>query len=415
LSAVHDAPKLDVERTVEPVRGALLKRLLTTLSRETSSGRFIPEMDGLRLVAISMVVLFHLHGYLLAKFPFYAVSMPPAGRFARTAATWSHGVELFFVISGFILALPFAAHHLRGAKAVSLRKYYLRRVSRLEPPYFVTLGTLFVLAVWLQGRNATALLPHLGASFFYLHNLVYGMPSAIVGVAWSLEIEIQFYLLVPLLTLVFAIRRRSLRRSIMGGIVVALIAVQSPIAQLGARASLSLLAYLQFFLVGFLLADVFLTDWNETPPTSVAWDAVSFIGWPLALWSLRWETVAEWTFPLAIFLLYTAAFRGRFSRRVFSQPVITAVGGMCYSIYLLHYEVISGVGTLWGRLGLAASNWFGLALLMVATCTSILLVCGLYFVFLEKPCMRPQWWCGAGCSRKSRYRAPSMAQIRTAD
>ena len=46
-------------------------RVLRGLSRETSSGRFIPEMDGLRLAAIAMVVLYHLNGYLMAKAAFY--------------------------------------------------------------------------------------------------------------------------------------------------------------------------------------------------------------------------------------------------------------------------------------------------------------------------------------------------------
>src|SRR5438270_8947414 len=108
--------------------------LLARLSRETSSGRFIPEMDGLRFVAISMVVLFHLNGYLTAKTAFYEHG-PMAQRdwLCRAALVGSHGVELFFLISGFILALPFAAHHLAGAPAVNLQKYYLRRLTRLQP------------------------------------------------------------------------------------------------------------------------------------------------------------------------------------------------------------------------------------------------------------------------------------------
>ena len=61
------------------------------------------------------------------------------------------GVELFFVISGFILGLPFAAHYLKGAAPVSLRKYYLRRLTRLEPPYIVALLVLFILAAGIEG------------------------------------------------------------------------------------------------------------------------------------------------------------------------------------------------------------------------------------------------------------------------
>src|SRR5437667_40038 len=113
------------------------RRLLVRLSRETSSGRFIPEMDGLRFVAIAMVVLFHLNGYLTAKAvsPQYAFTAR-SDWITQVALVGFRGVELFFVISGFILGLPFAAHHIAGAPRVSLSKYYLRRLTRLEPPYW---------------------------------------------------------------------------------------------------------------------------------------------------------------------------------------------------------------------------------------------------------------------------------------
>src|SRR5690349_19587132 len=54
------------------------------------------------------------------------------------------GVQLFFAISGFILSLPFARCWLGGEKAVSLGGYYLRRVTRIEPPYIIHLAFLFV-------------------------------------------------------------------------------------------------------------------------------------------------------------------------------------------------------------------------------------------------------------------------------
>src|SRR5579872_4562236 len=94
-------------------------KFLRALSRETSSGRFIPEMDGLRFAAIGMVVLFHLNGYLTAKSRLFYPT-PPTDWLAQAAYVGFHGVELFFVISGFILGLPFAAHHLKGKQVVSL-------------------------------------------------------------------------------------------------------------------------------------------------------------------------------------------------------------------------------------------------------------------------------------------------------
>ena len=147
-------------------RNSLATRFLAHISRETSSGRFIPEMDGLRFAAIAMVVLFHLNGYLTAKSAPYTLASPKSDWLYQAASVGFHGVELFFVISGFILGLPFAAHHLKGASSVSLRKYYLRRLTRLEPPYLVTLIGLFVLALLVKGNQLLVSTPTLRQASF---------------------------------------------------------------------------------------------------------------------------------------------------------------------------------------------------------------------------------------------------------
>src|ERR1700693_3858993 len=105
------APAVPETRRRAPIGAWLLARA----SRETSSGRFIPEMDGLRFAAIGMVVLFHLNGYLMAKSTACAVSTAQSDWLVPAVLVGFRGVELFFVISGFILGLPFAAHYLKGA------------------------------------------------------------------------------------------------------------------------------------------------------------------------------------------------------------------------------------------------------------------------------------------------------------
>jgi len=372
-------------------RHSVAGRFLAHISRETSSGRFIPEMDGLRFAAIGMVILFHLNGYLIAKSPFYRTAPPNSDWLAQTALVGLHGVELFFVISGFILGLPFAAHYLDGAAPVSLRKYYLRRLTRLEPPYIVALLVLFILAVGTGAVPPASFYPHLAASLFYLHSLIFGTFSPAMGVAWSLEIEVQFYVLVPLLTLLFTIRSRTLRRSSIVILILAALTGQALFLHHSPRASLSILAYVQFFLVGFLLADVFLDSWSEVPRRNLAWDAVALAGWPLLFVILHSRVLLHWLFPAWVFLLYFAAFRGRLANRFFSNRWIAAIGGMCYSIYLLHYEVISAVGRLTRRLGETAPYWIYLSVQLLLVGAAIVVMCGVYFVAIEKPCMRRDW------------------------
>ena len=91
----------------------MLQSLTNRLRRVTTTGRFVPEIDGLRFVAIMTVVAFHVLTYLRAQHPMFSAPHTE-GVIERAASTGYFGVELFFVISGFILALPFASHHLSG-------------------------------------------------------------------------------------------------------------------------------------------------------------------------------------------------------------------------------------------------------------------------------------------------------------
>src|SRR5579864_3453549 len=120
-------------------------RIINALSRVTSSGAFIPVIDGLRFVAISSVFLYHLVGYVIAKSPVACAEARMDTWLGVALDKGWFGVNLFFLISGFIISLPFAAHHLEQRRPVSLRSYYLRRVTRLEPPFIICITICFVL------------------------------------------------------------------------------------------------------------------------------------------------------------------------------------------------------------------------------------------------------------------------------
>ena len=102
-----------------------------SFKRITSSGKFIPEIDGLRFIAITGVVLFHLNYYYTANTIQYDRSF-----FSPVKSILLHGylcVSLFFVISGFILGMPFARFHILKESPVDLKKYFFRRLLSLTP------------------------------------------------------------------------------------------------------------------------------------------------------------------------------------------------------------------------------------------------------------------------------------------
>lgn len=386
------------------MRGSI-KLLLNKASRDTSSGQFIPEIDGLRFIAILSVVLFHLNWFIASKTGRGETCDPVTGFLSHGYI----GVQLFFVLSGFVISLPFARGHLLGRPVPSLRQYLLRRLTRLEPPYLVNLLFRFALLPVATGASAAALLPHLLASGAYLHNLVYGCESSVNFVAWSLEVELQFYLLAPLLAPLFGISSKRRRRTLL----VALILICSALAYATAgfpRCALSLVGSGQYFLTGFLVADLYIADWGEAPEKSRLWDLFSLAGWGAVSLLPYWGKTGELFLACAVFVAYLGAFRGSWSNRFFRIRGIYLIGGMCYSIYLYHYSVISALGRPLLRLGLLgrlpASLELAAAALVVLPAT--LLASALLFVLIEKPCMKRDWHRGLASRCRSALRGSGV-------
>ena len=95
----------------------------------------------------------------------------------------------------------------------------------------------------------------------------------------------------------------------------------------------------RFSLAGFLLCDVYLSrkDWSR----SFVWDGLALCGWPL-VWYMGLNS-GHVVLPFVIVVLYLAAFRGKVCSAIFSNRVITDIGGMCYSIYRFHSLVTYAV------------------------------------------------------------------------
>lgn len=371
-------------------RASLASRFLEPYRRITSTGQFIPEIDGLRFVAIFSVYIYHLAGDILRHSPPQLRTSLDGNWLFSVTQILNVGVPLFFVISGFILGMPFAAAHLNHKKPVSLKKYFLRRITRLEPPYILCLLLFFALKIVAARGNATGLLPNLIASIFYVHNVAFGGPSVINFVAWSLEIEIQFYILAPVLATVFLIQKPAGRRMVLFSLLLPATGM-SRLVSAHPALSHSLLAYAQYFLAGFVLAEFYLYEGNRRQQ-KWPWDVVSLAGWPVFLAALvQGGSLVDWIAPWLILLLYIAAIHGIVMNRFVTNQWITAIGGMCYTIYLLHNYIVAGLGMVTERIlpGYPFTTRLSVQFLLMSPV--VLVISALYFRWVERPCMRPDW------------------------
>jgi peptidoglycan/LPS O-acetylase OafA/YrhL len=382
----------------------LRKISLASFRRITRDGVFIPEIDGLRFIAIVSVVLLHSYAQLLNRIAVgsalgaiatgsaFPVDVFNPHGFLRFLGHGGYGVQLFFAISGFILGWPFARQYLRAGHRVRLSSYFLRRVTRLEPPYVLALVIRALLLLATGIHTTRFILVHLAASIFYVHGLVFGVYSNIEPVSWTLEVEVQFYCLVPLLTLIYKIPKAWLRRTLL----ICAIAIAAPLQQaflpgfdsarnVGAF-NLSILAAIQFFLVGLLVADLYVDGWDRVPQTKV-WDLVSIPLWVLMFW-LRPLTFL-FVGPLILPIVFVGAFKGVFIPRMLRNPIVTTIGGMCYSIYLTHRTTILMLQLLLVRFHLRFPIWLALSLLFVAPVS--VAAGAVYFRWIERPCMNPRW------------------------
>jgi peptidoglycan/LPS O-acetylase OafA/YrhL len=372
--------------------------LARRLSRVTSSGNLIPEVDGLRFLAIAAVVFHHLVSIYLPATGRVEKIASSADWFAAAGDSWlilaaycgHFGVNLFFVISGFILAIPFVTRAFLNQPAPELKSYYWRRVTRIEPPYLLCL-LIYLLIKWQDGNDITGLLPNLLASSLYLHGPLYERESAINGVAWSLEVEIQFYLIVPLLMRGFNLRDARFRRySLLAAIILFGLLSQLYIYPHGPKwLMISLPNFMHYFLAGFLLADLYLGENGRERARTWRGDLLAIAAGAMILWILLGFGHLYFLLPLLIAALYLGCYLGRMTSRLIRMQWIVIIGGMCYTIYLYHVMIISQAFVRTASLSSLARS-FNLDLLTqcLIICPLILIICALLFVTTEKPFMK---------------------------
>jgi peptidoglycan/LPS O-acetylase OafA/YrhL len=170
--------------------------------------------DGLRAIAVMFVLVFHAAiATLLWKLGHGSVNgegtasqfKPIFGPFSPEFVNMRAGIYIFFVLSGYLLSRPFLAAYLLGTPAPSVSRYFRNRALRIIPAFWVV-TTVYV--IWSRGANGGGIAGLL-AVYGFSQNYYSTTAASIMGQAWTLDIEVAFYILLPIVSvLALATKRR---------------------------------------------------------------------------------------------------------------------------------------------------------------------------------------------------------------
>jgi peptidoglycan/LPS O-acetylase OafA/YrhL len=373
------------------------------MAAETAERVYFPELDGLRFVAFMMVYLFH------GGVPALVLSRV-IGRTASRALIQNggYGVQLFFILSGYLIAALLLREEARYGR-ISLRAFWVRRLLRIWPLYYLIVAVGFFVLPALQGDVKTAgysdlLRVHLLPFAAFLGNwsmaLVRTVPYDWLSVLWSVCVEEQFYVIVPLFIALVAPR---LRCWLVALLIVASIAVRWECAS--RSGSPLLIVYNTFAQFDTLLSGVLLAlvlGWDRDRPDLTRW--VRWLQWPLYVligwgmshfalglgtaWHRTWDFV--WVWMCGVGIVMTAVWGGGWLRAALSYSRIVWLGKISYGLYMYH-EI-----ALWARARIFSQlPWFPNQeeLLAIATLAlTVALAAGSYYGYERRFLLLKRGW-----------------------
>jgi peptidoglycan/LPS O-acetylase OafA/YrhL len=367
-------------------------RTVAAGQKAPSKSRKRLDIEGLRAVAVIAVILDHVVAW-------------PSGGFV--------GVDVFFVISGFLITGLLLREHERTG-TISFSGFYKRRIRRIMPASTLVLAVTVAVSYFLfnTSRFTATALDALSALFFagnwrfaatgtdYFQSTAAPSP---VQHFWSLAVEEQFYFVWPwLMLLIFAlVGRRALgdhrRAHLVAGGVMLLLTVASFAWAVLETANVPTLAYFSTFSrtwelgVGALLA-VFAVNLRRIPDSIrpfLAWAGLAGIVGSMFIINGDLTFPAPWAaLPVLATGLVIAAGTGGQQRGLFAlrNPAMAYVGRISYSLYLWHFPVIIFATAL---LGDGTATFY-----LIATISTVVLSVA-SFHLVEDPIRRSAWLSGA--------------------
>jgi len=367
----------------------------------------LTALDGLRGVAILLVMGFH-YFYHLQSF-YYKSTLYPYGETFSNVPIFKYGymgVELFFIISGFVIAMT-----LESSK--SLLDFAIRRLVRIWPALIVSAVITFFLLNWSDAPFALTrrqywpnFLPSLTLTSTLIWSAMFPKVDFVTGVYWSLVVEIRFYMIALVVFWLFT--RQNLARNLVI-FTVAIYIVRALLRRWvpgynGVYDALFVPDYMPWFAAGAIFYEVYkdrLAKGAALVMLAVTYVLIARISTNYAVIG-RDPVVASSIALLFLVLFWFLATRPA-SMKIFEVRPLVWIGQCSYSIYLYHYAVgMILISQISKTIGLAPQ------LLLVAAVYALIFAIGrISYVTVENPSRRWLTKVLIGTPRKPAAASPS--------
>ena len=362
------------------------------------------ELDGLRGIAVCAVMLGH--SGLLGK----GADLRRPEIFPPLLTGGVFGVDIFFVLSGFLITTLLLAEHARTGK-VDVAAFYTRRALRLLPPMGLLVGACVAYVSVFAPPESTFSFSEIGLATLYVSNFAIIVSAQDLGMltpTWSLSVEEQFYTLWPLLLVAFCVKGPSQTSRFVCWTIILAILLRAALFIVGKLTQNQyLILSANFFL--FARADslmcgaavAMIATWRGKPGwNGMFWRLSIPAESKIALWTgcLQFSALALLAMLLfapslgisayvatytcasiftAILILCLLTLSRTVVHRILGLPVLVWIGKISYSLYLFHVPVfvlMAGHHSTLARFGAWPTYSAALALTFVLATLSYYLV-----------------------------------------
>lgn len=324
--------------------------------------KHFPALDGIRGISILLVLTVHLY----------------YSNFSWTWLSGASGVQLFFVLSGFLITL-LAIREENKNGSLNLKAFYIRRSFRIFPLYFLVLGlySVLILVVGFGGEydksRFVAALP------YYLLYINEYAPGAPFYQSWSLGIEEKFYLLWPFLAFILFSKAHQSRAFVTLFLIIVFLLLHNVVPSIG-------LIHYHSILIGCLLAIAIehrATFEKVRVLGSGYYPIVLFVFFVANQLAIEPFPVTRYFYPFIAGMWLLSAILS--PQAFLTWKPLTYIGERAYGIYLVHILCIRSVKFLFPS---STTSWWISFLGFLSASVLSILVAEILYRLVEAPCIK---------------------------